>query len=347
MFSWGAHVYVCVNVSVYVYVVWAQDTWPLILSWGGVHACVHVCVSVGSVPDLVWRWCACMYACMCECCVRTWCCLEVRMCWCACMYACMCECGVRTWCCLEVPVCMYDAVVWWQRKKATSFTHSLSHIDKKNLYKYRIYLFFNDTFMWLERKKERHHHTSVASYLQKQTYTIIIFTVWMKLLCDWRERKSDIITHSLRHIHKKTYTIIIFTIWMTLLCDCRERRSDIIIVGRGIYKAQDPAKISVRLGFFVWKIVGCMWKCVDLVRKCVWKCVFVCIGVQRLYVFCVICIYSRVMYLHSHNNWCPRNGFQRFLVPGYYWKTVEKSETDPQRLWEWHFMVVCESQYVP
>jgi hypothetical protein len=32
----------------------------------------------------------------------------------------------------------------------------------------------------------------------------------------------------------------------------------------------------------------------------------------------------RSTYCHSHNNWGPRNSFQRFLVPAYYWKTVEK-----------------------
>ncbi len=29
------------------------------------------------------------------------------------------------------------------------------------------------------------------------------------------------------------------------------------------------------------------------------------------------------------NNWGPRNSFQRLLVSVYYWKTVEKTETDP------------------
>jgi hypothetical protein len=33
-------------------------------------------------------------------------------------------------------------------------------------------------------------------------------------------------------------------------------------------------------------------------------------------------------YCHSHNNWGPRNSFQRFLVPVYCWKTIEKPETD-------------------
>ncbi len=41
-----------------------------------------------------------------------------------------------------------------------------------------------------------------------------------------------------------------------------------------------------------------------------------------------------IKYCHSHNNWGPRNSFQRFLVPVYYWKTVEKPETGPQLLWE-------------
>jgi hypothetical protein len=27
--------------------------------------------------------------------------------------------------------------------------------------------------------------------------------------------------------------------------------------------------------------------------------------------------------------------FNSFLVPVYYWKTVEKPKTDPQLLWEW------------
>jgi hypothetical protein len=38
--------------------------------------------------------------------------------------------------------------------------------------------------------------------------------------------------------------------------------------------------------------------------------------------------------LHFLYIWGPRNGFQRFLAPVYYWKTVEKSETEPQLLWE-------------
>ncbi len=46
-------------------------------------------------------------------------------------------------------------------------------------------------------------------------------------------------------------------------------------------------------------------------------------------------------YCHSHNNWGPWNSFQRFLVPGYYWKTVETPETDPQLLWEWQYVHVC------
>jgi hypothetical protein len=45
------------------------------------------------------------------------------------------------------------------------------------------------------------------------------------------------------------------------------------------------------------------------------------------------------IYCHSHNIWGPRNSFRRFLVPVYYWETVEKPETDPQLLWEWQY---CE-----
>ena len=43
-------------------------------------------------------------------------------------------------------------------------------------------------------------------------------------------------------------------------------------------------------------------------------------------------------YCHSHRNWGPQNSFQRFLVQVYYWKTVEKPETDPQLLWEWQYV---------
>ncbi len=43
-------------------------------------------------------------------------------------------------------------------------------------------------------------------------------------------------------------------------------------------------------------------------------------------------------YCHSHNNWGPWNSFQRFLVPVYYWETVEKPETDPQLLGEWQYL---------
>ncbi len=41
------------------------------------------------------------------------------------------------------------------------------------------------------------------------------------------------------------------------------------------------------------------------------------------------------VYCHSHNNWGPRNSFQQFSVPVYYWKTAEKPETDFQLLWKW------------
>ncbi len=44
-------------------------------------------------------------------------------------------------------------------------------------------------------------------------------------------------------------------------------------------------------------------------------------------------------YCLSHNNWGSWNGFQLFIVPVYYWKTVEKHETDPQILWEWQYQM--------
>ncbi len=37
--------------------------------------------------------------------------------------------------------------------------------------------------------------------------------------------------------------------------------------------------------------------------------------------------------LRDRNNWGLQNSFQRVLVPVYYWKTVEKSETYSQLLW--------------
>ncbi len=43
-------------------------------------------------------------------------------------------------------------------------------------------------------------------------------------------------------------------------------------------------------------------------------------------------------YCHSHNNWGPQNSFPLFLVLVYYWKTIEKPETDPQLLWEWQYL---------
>jgi hypothetical protein len=36
-----------------------------------------------------------------------------------------------------------------------------------------------------------------------------------------------------------------------------------------------------------------------------------------------------------------RNGFQRFVVPVYYWKTVEKPDSDPELLWEWQYFILC------
>jgi hypothetical protein len=57
---------------------------------------------------------------------------------------------------------------------------------------------------------------------------------------------------------------------------------------------------------------------------------------------------------HSHNNWGPWNSFRRFLVPVYYWKTVEKPETDPQLSWEWQYdkaplasVCICAKAYSP
>jgi hypothetical protein len=49
---------------------------------------------------------------------------------------------------------------------------------------------------------------------------------------------------------------------------------------------------------------------------------------------------AKMHYCHSHNNWGPRNSFQPLLVPVYYWKTVENSETDPQLLWEWQYVLL-------
>jgi hypothetical protein len=48
----------------------------------------------------------------------------------------------------------------------------------------------------------------------------------------------------------------------------------------------------------------------------------------------IICLLpkTKCMYCRSHNDGGPRNSFQRFLVPVYYWKTVKKPETDPQLL---------------
>jgi hypothetical protein len=41
------------------------------------------------------------------------------------------------------------------------------------------------------------------------------------------------------------------------------------------------------------------------------------------FVPCLVCWYSRL-----HKNWGSRNGFQRFLVSAYHWKTVEKQVID-------------------
>jgi hypothetical protein len=53
---------------------------------------------------------------------------------------------------------------------------------------------------------------------------------------------------------------------------------------------------------------------------------------------------GNICYCHAHNNWGPRNSFQRFLVPVYYWKTVEKPETDPQLFWVWQYFDVCQKK---
>ncbi len=45
-------------------------------------------------------------------------------------------------------------------------------------------------------------------------------------------------------------------------------------------------------------------------------------------------------YCHSHNNWGLQNCFQRFLVPVYNWKIVEKPVTDSQLLWEYHLITL-------
>ncbi len=52
-----------------------------------------------------------------------------------------------------------------------------------------------------------------------------------------------------------------------------------------------------------------------------------------MYVICMyVCVY--VDSRHSHTDWGPRNSFQRFWEPVYYWKSVNKPETDPQLVWE-------------
>ncbi len=49
---------------------------------------------------------------------------------------------------------------------------------------------------------------------------------------------------------------------------------------------------------------------------------------KRLYV----CVTSKDQWCHSQNNWGPWHGFQRFLVPVYLWKNVEKSENRPSNI---------------
>jgi hypothetical protein len=73
--------------------------------------------------------------------------------------------------------------------------------------------------------------------------------------------------------------------------------------------------------------------------------VFVYLCMSFLYMYAWMCpsthsymyawMHSRLQYCHSHNNWGPRNSFQRLVVPVVdYWKIVETPETDPQLLWE-------------
>jgi hypothetical protein len=74
--------------------------------------------------------------------------------------------------------------------------------------------------------------------------------------------------------------------------------------------------------------------------RCLYQpCGCVCIGTYMSLVGG--CVYA--YYCHSHNNWGPRNSFQRLLVPVYYWKPLERPETDPQLLWEWQEYILCKT----
>ncbi len=67
-------------------------------------------------------------------------------------------------------------------------------------------------------------------------------------------------------------------------------------------------------------------------------CVCVCVFVYERHKNLHTCTYAQhkdVSYCHSHNNRGALNGFERFLVPVYYWETAEKPETDPQLLSQW------------
>jgi hypothetical protein len=97
--------------------------------------------------------------------------------------------------------------------------------------------------------------------------------------------------------------------------------------------------VCVRFSVYTYVTVYvCLYACM---YTRAYICLSVCICV--LAYVCLVCKYvgfhhtwakRHASYCHSHNNWGPRNNFQRFLVPVYYWKAVEKPETDPQLLWE-------------
>jgi hypothetical protein len=65
---------------------------------------------------------------------------------------------------------------------------------------------------------------------------------------------------------------------------------------------------------------------------------------KRIFALSDDSVQHKISYCHSHNNWGPRNNFQRFLVLVFYWKTVEKPETDPQLLWEWQYLTLFWAQ---
>ncbi len=92
--------------------------------------------------------------------------------------------------------------------------------------------------------------------------------------------------------------------------------------------------------------------------------IYVCVCIHKLYIgmnvfhmyfssqishttICIVVLFIKEIYLycHSHNNWGPRNSFQRLLVPVYFWKTVERPETDPRLLWEWQYMLDIHTMF--